>query len=58
MDRDTLCAFEEIVAFAQRTHCDVHPDAHYKDFQKVFAWMREARKDIDELNSPGTDNLR
>lgn len=58
MDKDTFDALQEIVTFAERTHCDVHPDAHYKSFQKVFAWMREARKDIDDLDSLGTDDPR
>jgi hypothetical protein len=58
MDKDIFGALEEIVTFAQRTHCDVHPDAHYKAFQKVFAWMREARKDIDDLDGLGTDDPR
>jgi hypothetical protein len=58
MDKATFEALEEIVTFAQRTHCEVHPDAHYKAFQTILAWMREARKDIDDLESLGTDNPR
>jgi hypothetical protein len=58
MDKETFEAFQEIITFAQRTHCDVHPDAHYKAFQKVFAWMREAQKDIDDLESLGADGPR
>jgi hypothetical protein len=58
MDKDTFAALQEIITFAQRTHCDVHPDAHHKAFQKVFAWMREAQKDIDDLESLGVDNPR
>lgn len=58
MDKETFEALQEIITFAQRTHCDVHPDAHYKAFKKVFAWMREAQKDIDDLESLGADNQR
>ena len=36
MDKETFEALQEIITFVQRTHCDVHPDAHYKAFQKVF----------------------
>jgi hypothetical protein len=56
MDKETFEALQELITFAQRTHCDVHPDAHHKAFQRVFAWMREAQKDIDDLESLGTDN--
>jgi hypothetical protein len=58
MDRETFKALQEIFSFAQRTHCEEHPDAHYKAFQKVFAWMRKARKDIEDRESLGTDNPR
>ena len=58
MDRRTYNALREIVTFAQRTHCEIHPDAHYKAFQKVFAWMREVEKGIDDLDTLGTDSPR
>jgi hypothetical protein len=58
MDQETFDALQEIVAFAERTHCDVHPDAHYQAFQKLYAWMRKAQKDIEALESHGTDDPR
>lgn len=56
MDKKTFNALQEIVLFAQRTHDDVHPDAHYKAFKKVSAWMHEIEKEIDDIESLGADD--
>jgi hypothetical protein len=55
MDKKTFKALQEIVLFAQRTHDDVHPDAHYKAFKRVSAWMHEIEKEIEDIESLGTN---
>jgi hypothetical protein len=56
MDKKTFQALQEIVVFAQRAHDTVHPDAHYKAFKKVFAWMHEIEKEIANIESLGADD--
>lgn len=56
MDKKTFQALQEIVVFAQRIHDDVHPDAHYKAFKKVFDWMHEIEQEIADIESLGADD--
>jgi hypothetical protein len=39
MDKNTLMALLEIVAYAEVHHPDEHPDAHYKAFKLMEAWI-------------------
>jgi hypothetical protein len=58
MDRKTFEALQTIVNFAENAigTGDVHPDAHYKAFEQVKGWMNEVHKEIDDVETLGTEN--